>query len=175
MKARLVKFGEIEVEGKRYTHDVVIDGGKVRKRKKGPSKQFREKFGHTPLSAGEEIPWGGKRLIVGTGAHGALPVMDEGLAEAKRREYDCAVVANRFDRATFHRFFAERFLLRGLWLLVNVGMTPVVVAFETGRCRFATQIAIDALIIDVECPRYVFGVFVCDVGHSFYGKSEIQH
>jgi hypothetical protein len=85
MKARLVKFGEIEVEGKRYTHDVVIDGGKVRKRKKGPSKQFREKFGHTPLSVEEEIPWGGKRLIVGTGAHGALPVMDEVLAEAKRR------------------------------------------------------------------------------------------
>jgi hypothetical protein len=46
----------IEVEGKRYTHDVVIDGAKVRKRKKGPSKQFREKFGHTPLSTGEEIP-----------------------------------------------------------------------------------------------------------------------
>jgi len=71
MKARLVKFGEIEVEGERYTHDVVIDGGKVRRRKKGPSKQFREKLGHTPLSAGEKIPWGGKRLIVGTGAHGA--------------------------------------------------------------------------------------------------------
>src|SRR5439155_5747815 len=69
MKARLVKFGEIEVEGKRYTHDVVIDAGKVRKRKKGPSKQFREKFGHTPVSAGEEIPWGSKRLLVGTGAH----------------------------------------------------------------------------------------------------------
>src|ERR1700745_3881071 len=85
MKARLVKFGEIEVEGKRYTHDLVIDGGKVRKRKKGPSKQFRERFGHTPLSAGEEIPWGGKRLIVGTGAHGALPLMDEVLAGAKRR------------------------------------------------------------------------------------------
>src|SRR6266496_1134948 len=29
MKARLVKFGEIEVEGKRYTHDVVIDGGEA--------------------------------------------------------------------------------------------------------------------------------------------------
>src|SRR2546430_12504288 len=85
MKARLAKFGESEVEEKRYTHDVVIDGGNVRKRKKGPSKQFREKFGHTPLSAGEKIPWGGKRLIVGTGAHGALPVMDEVLAEAKRR------------------------------------------------------------------------------------------
>src|SRR5437667_12345347 len=85
MRARLVKFGEIEVEGKRYTHDVVIDGGKVRKRKKGPSKQFREKFGHTPLSADEEIPWGGKRLIVGTGAYGALPGMNEVRAEAKRR------------------------------------------------------------------------------------------
>jgi hypothetical protein len=85
MKARLVKFGEIEVEGKRYTHDVVIDGGKVWKRKKGPSKQFRGRFGHTPLSAEEEIPWGGKRLIVGTGADGGLPVMEEVLAEAKRR------------------------------------------------------------------------------------------
>jgi hypothetical protein len=83
MKARLVTFGEIEVEGKRYTHGVVIDGGKVRKRKKGSSKQFREKFGHTPLSVGEEIPWGGKRLIVGTGAHGALSIMDEVLQEAK--------------------------------------------------------------------------------------------
>ena len=73
------------MEGKRYTHDVVIDGGKVRKRKKGAFKQFREKFGHTPFSTGEEIPWGGKRLLVGTGAHGALPVMDEVLTEAKRR------------------------------------------------------------------------------------------
>jgi hypothetical protein len=88
MQARLIKFGEIEVKGKRYAHDVVIEGGKVRKRKKGPSKQFREKFGHTPLSAEEEIPWGGKRLLVGTGAHGALPVMDDVLAEAKRRDIE---------------------------------------------------------------------------------------
>ena len=85
MKARLIKFGEIEVDGKRYPHDVVIDGSKVRKRKKRPSNQYREKYGHTPLSAEEKIPWGGKRLIVGTGAHGALPIMDEVLTEAKRR------------------------------------------------------------------------------------------
>jgi hypothetical protein len=85
MEARLINFGEIEVEGKRYTHDVVIDGGKVRKRNKGPSRQFRENFGHTPLSAGEEIPWGGRQLIVGTGVHAALPVMNEVLAEANRR------------------------------------------------------------------------------------------
>jgi hypothetical protein len=64
----------------------------VRKRKKGPSKQFCQKFGHTPLSAEEEIPWGGKRLFVGTGAHGALPVMDEVLAEAKRRGVEVIAV-----------------------------------------------------------------------------------
>lgn len=84
MKARLLGFGELEVEGKRYLHDVVIEGGKVRKRRKRPSKPFRERFGHTPLSAEEEIPWGGKRLIIGTGAQGALPIMDEVLAEARR-------------------------------------------------------------------------------------------
>ena len=77
----------IDIGGARE-HDVVIDGGKVRKRKKGPSKQFREEFGHTPLSAEEKIPWGGERLIVGTGAHGALPVMEGVLAEAKRRGID---------------------------------------------------------------------------------------
>src|SRR5437764_7521824 len=55
------------------------------KTQKRTSKEFRERFGHTPLSAGEEIPWGGKRLLIGTGANGALPVMDEVLAEAKRR------------------------------------------------------------------------------------------
>jgi hypothetical protein len=87
---------------------------------------------------------------------------------AKRREYDCAVIANRFDRATFHRFFAERFLLRGLWLLINVAITPVVVAFETGGGRFAAQIAVDALIIDIEFARYVFGVFVRGIGHGFF-------
>ena len=37
MKARLVKFGEIEVEGKHYTQDVVIEGGKVQKRKDLPN------------------------------------------------------------------------------------------------------------------------------------------
>ena len=34
VKARLIAFGEIEVQGERYDYDVVIDGGQVRKRKK---------------------------------------------------------------------------------------------------------------------------------------------
>jgi len=37
MKARLLDFGSIEVDGLRYEHDIVIDGGAVRQRKKKPS------------------------------------------------------------------------------------------------------------------------------------------
>jgi hypothetical protein len=50
-------FGSIRIDGVTYEHDVLIDRGQVRKRKKKPSKKFREAFGHTPLSAEEKIPW----------------------------------------------------------------------------------------------------------------------
>jgi hypothetical protein len=71
MDVRLRGFGSIEVEGRAYEHDIVIDRGAVRKRSKKPSKPYRDKFGHTPLSADEELPWGGPRMIIGTGAYGA--------------------------------------------------------------------------------------------------------
>ncbi len=79
------RFGSIEIDGTVYDHDVVVDRGHVHKRKKGPSKPFRGRFGHTPLSLAEDIPWTCDRLIVGSGADGALPVMEEVMAEAKRR------------------------------------------------------------------------------------------
>jgi hypothetical protein len=85
MKANLIGFGEIEVDGECYDHDVVIEAGKVKKRKKGVSKRFRDEYGHTPLSVEEDIPWGGKQLIVGTGVYGNLPIMPTVEAEAKRR------------------------------------------------------------------------------------------
>jgi hypothetical protein len=85
MKAKLVAFGQIEIEGETYHKDVVVDGGKIRKRDKGPSKALRGRWGHTPLTAAEEIPWGGKRLIVGTGADGQLPIADDVRKEAARR------------------------------------------------------------------------------------------
>jgi hypothetical protein len=85
MKIRLVSFGQIEVEGKRYDHDVVIEQGRVRKRDKKASKAHREEYGHTPLSAEENIPWHGKKLFVGTGAYGSLPVMDSVYSEAVTR------------------------------------------------------------------------------------------
>src|SRR2546425_8551614 len=70
-------FGSIRIDGVIYEHDVVIARGRVRKRKKKSSQPFRDVFGHTPVSIDENIPWDCRRLVVGTGADGALPVMDE--------------------------------------------------------------------------------------------------
>ena len=76
MRFERFSFGSIRIDGVTYDHDVVIDRGKIHKRKKKPSKKFRNTFGHTPLSTAEKIPWKCQRLVVGTGT-GALPVMDE--------------------------------------------------------------------------------------------------
>ena len=85
MRIEEFSFGSIRIDGVTYDHDVVIDRGEVRKRKKKPSKKFRGNFGHTPLSLEEKLPWKCRRLVVGTGT-GALPVMDEVKREAKRRK-----------------------------------------------------------------------------------------
>jgi len=85
-------FGSIQIDGVTWDSDVVIDRGEVRKRKKKASKQFREEFGHTPLSIEEDIPWKCRRLVVGTGAYGRLPVMSAVEREAERREVELLVV-----------------------------------------------------------------------------------
>jgi len=79
------QFGEIVIAGVRFDHDVIVERGRARRRKKGPSKAYRDRFGHAPLSADEEIPWSARRLVIGTGADGRLPVMQEvrDLAEAR--------------------------------------------------------------------------------------------
>jgi len=77
MRFEEFSFGSIKIDGMTHQYDVVIDRGDVRKRKKKPSKKFRDAFGHTPLSVKEDIPWKCRRLVVGTGAYGALPVMGE--------------------------------------------------------------------------------------------------
>jgi hypothetical protein len=85
-------FGTIRIDGSTCEHDVVVDRGEVRKRKKGPSKQFSAAFGHTPLSIVEEIPWKCCQLIIGTGVYGRLPVMNEVKREAARRKVELAVL-----------------------------------------------------------------------------------
>ena len=91
MQFEAFSFGSIRIDGTTYEHDVVIDRGKIRKRKKKPSKKFRDDFGHTPLSIHEKIPWKCRRLIVGTGT-GELPVMDEVKKEARRRRIKLVVL-----------------------------------------------------------------------------------
>ena len=92
MKARLVRFGEIMISGQSFAHDVVIDAGKVSRREKKASRPYQSRFGHTPLSADEYLPWDGEKLIIGTGHHGRLPVMPEVFAEGKKRGVEIIAV-----------------------------------------------------------------------------------
>ena len=85
MKWGKCRLGRLKIDGAKYTKDLILDRGEVRKRRKKPSREFREQFGHTPVSLKEEIPWECKRLVIGTGMEGRLPVMPEVTAEAKRR------------------------------------------------------------------------------------------
>jgi len=87
-----VSFGSVEIDEVLYTKDVVIDRGVVRKRKKKPSKIYRKDYGHTPLSADEDIPWSCDVLIIGTGHEGGMPVMDEVYEEAERRGVELRVM-----------------------------------------------------------------------------------
>jgi hypothetical protein len=85
-------FGSVRVDGVTYDHDLIIDRGRLRKRRKAASKQLRDAYGHTPLSIGEDIPWHCRRLVIGTGANGRLPVLKEVAAEARRRKVELVVV-----------------------------------------------------------------------------------
>jgi len=91
MRFNSFSFGRIRIDGQTYEHDVIIDRGHVRKRKKKASKQFRDTFGHTPLSIEEELPWHCRRLVVGTGT-GALPIMEEVKREAQRRHIELIIL-----------------------------------------------------------------------------------
>ena len=78
-------FGSLRIGKATYEHDLIC------KRKKKQSKRFREEFGHTPLSIEEEIPWRCRRLVIGTGAYGRLPVMEEVKREAERRKVELLI------------------------------------------------------------------------------------
>ena len=73
-------------------HDLIIDRGKTRKRNKAASPKFRGTDGHTALPVAEDIPWRCRRLVVGSGADGALPVMQQVLDEARRRKVELVVL-----------------------------------------------------------------------------------
>jgi hypothetical protein len=87
-----LSFGSIRIDEVIYEYDVVVDRGKIHKRKKKPSRKFRDEFGHTPLSTEEKIPWRCDRLVIGTGNHSGLPVMKNVKLEAERREVELVIL-----------------------------------------------------------------------------------
>jgi hypothetical protein len=76
------------------------------------------------------------------------------------------VITNGFNRATLFGFLAACFLVRIIRLLGKVRVTPVLVALKVFRCRLATQVAVNALVIDVILARNVLRIFVCSVSHK---------
>jgi hypothetical protein len=96
MKVKELSFGSINIDGKEFFRDIVISKGKIKKRKKKESKKFRSRFGHTPLSLLENIPWDCKKLIIGTGHSSALPVMKEVSKKAKKK--GCTACIKEYSR-----------------------------------------------------------------------------
>lgn len=85
MKVEEVSFGKIVIDGKVYRDDIVIDRGKISYRKKEESRKQKFKYGHTPLTISENIPWDCKKLVIGTGYYGSLPIGEDVKAEAVKR------------------------------------------------------------------------------------------
>lgn len=92
MRFQHFEFGAIDIDGVTYEHDLVVDRGEIHRRNKKASKKFREAFGHTPLSVEENVPWKCNRLVIGTGAYGRLPVMDDVKREARHRKVELVVL-----------------------------------------------------------------------------------
>ena len=86
MKVDHYSFGEIVIDGEVYTKDLVIEKGKILKRDKKKSKSLKAEYGHTPLTAEENIPWSRRRLIIGTGMYGKLPIAPD-VRDAARKNH----------------------------------------------------------------------------------------
>lgn len=100
-------FGRIVVNGATYDHDIVIDKGAIRPRDKTPSRNLKARYGHTPLTRNEEIPWSGNRLVVGSGYSGRLPVPREVGEEAASRGVELLVMPTSEACAVISRLPAD--------------------------------------------------------------------
>jgi hypothetical protein len=93
MVVKDLSFGSITINGVNYEKDIIIDSGIVKKRKKAKSKKYRDRFGHTPLSPDENIPWNCEYLIIGNGHSSAMPVMEEVYYTALQRGVKLKVIS----------------------------------------------------------------------------------
>ena len=69
MKWGKCKLGSLKIDGEKHTRDVILDRGELRRR----------------------LPWECKRLVIGTGIFGNLPVMEEVKADAQKRGVELVV------------------------------------------------------------------------------------
>lgn len=92
MEIEYPAFGRIVIDGREFDHDVIVDDGEVRARDKGPSRPLKKRYGHTPLSSGEDLPWSKPNLVIGSGYSGSLPVLPEIVEEAGERGVDLVVI-----------------------------------------------------------------------------------
>jgi len=97
MTVQKYTFGKIVIDEKVYEKDLVIDKGEIKKRKKKASKHLKSEFGHTPLTAHENIPWNCNTLVIGTGKTENLPITDDVYQEAEKR--NVAVVTKPTEEA----------------------------------------------------------------------------
>ena len=84
------------------------------------------------------------------------------------RSNSASVIADGFHRTAFHRFLAKLLLFGTRWLLVNVGVTAIVIAAKITRCGLSAEITVDTLVIDIVLAGDVFGIAVCDVSHNLW-------
>jgi hypothetical protein len=87
-------FGSVKLFGHKYEEDIIVHvDGRVTKRKKKKSKEFKPLYGHTPLSEKEldfleeEKP---KIVYIGIGYDSALPITDD--ATKMLMEYEMVVL-----------------------------------------------------------------------------------
>lgn len=97
MEVQELSFGKIVIDGKVYDRDIVISNGKTEFREKSVSRMMKGKYGHTPLTIHENIPWDCEILIVGTGMYGSLPVTEDVYKKAK--ELDVELILKRTKEA----------------------------------------------------------------------------
>jgi hypothetical protein len=80
------QFGSVTIDGKVFTHDVLIRlGGKVEKRKKKLSKAVYGTSHTISLAEAEHVyQKGAARLLIGAGQHGTVELSEEAAAYLER-------------------------------------------------------------------------------------------
>ncbi len=79
------EFGKVIINGNEITHDFIATNGGIEKRNKEVSRKHKAKYGHTPLTPEENIPWHCKNIIIGTGFYEGLPISPDFMMEAEKR------------------------------------------------------------------------------------------